>query len=134
MRLPGWRRSCAIDRPTSVLPIRALARESSIPQRRLERLFRTQTGLSAKALSRIVCFNRAQQLIERDPGIDLTELTMEAGYSDQAHFSKTFKEMFGITPGTFKAQMATANALIVETNRLSIFYKTPSATGGTLSR
>lgn len=87
------------------LAIQDLARDFRINPRRLERVFRNETGLSPKALSRIVRFNHAKRLIEQNPGISLAELTHEAGFCDQSHFSKTFKEMFGITPGTFKAQM-----------------------------
>ena len=65
-----------------------------------------QTGLSPKVFSRIVRFNHAKRLIIADPKISLADLTYEAGYYDQAHFSKTFREMFGFTPAAFKAYMA----------------------------
>lgn len=97
------------------LPIARLADEFSTTPRRLERLFRMETGLSPKQLSRIVRFNHAKQLIQDTPDIELADVAYAAGYSDQAHFSKTFKEMFGITPRTFKRQMVTALALFAET-------------------
>ena len=96
------------------MTIRDLSREFKFSPRRLERAFRTETGLSPKALSRIVRFNHAKRLIEQNPSISLAELTHEAGFCDQSHFSKTFKEMFGITPGTFKAQMKATVALFAE--------------------
>jgi AraC-like DNA-binding protein len=96
------------------LTIQDLSREFNVSPRRLERVFRIETGLSPKALSRIVRFNYAKRLIERNPNISLAELTHEAGFCDQSHFSKTFKEMFGITPGTFKTQMKQTVALFAE--------------------
>jgi len=96
------------------MSISALTREFNLSQRRLERIFRTETGLSPKAFSRVIRFNHAKRLIQKDPDISLAELTGEAGYCDQAHFSKTFKEMFGITPGTFKKQMKRTRALLAE--------------------
>jgi AraC-like DNA-binding protein len=96
------------------MTIQELSRESNFSPRRLERVFRTETGLSPKALSRIVRFNHAKRLIEKNPNIRLAELTHEAGFCDQSHFSKTFKEMFGITPGTFKTQMKATVALFAE--------------------
>ena len=96
------------------MTIQELSREFKLSPRQLERMFQEETGLSPKALSRVVRFNHAKQSIERDPDISLAELTCEAGFSDQSHFTKTFKEMFGITPGTFKAQMKTARTLFAE--------------------
>lgn len=96
------------------MTIQDLSREFNITPRRLERLFRTETGLSPKALSRIVRFNHAKRLIEQNPNISLADLTHEAGFCDQSHFSKTFKEMFGITPGIFKTQMKETVALFAE--------------------
>lgn len=96
------------------MTIQDLSREFNFSRRRLERIFQTETGLSPKTLSRIVRFNHAKRLIEQDPNISLAELTQEAGFCDQSHFSKTFKEMFGITPGTFKTQMKETLALFAE--------------------
>jgi AraC-like DNA-binding protein len=96
------------------MTIRELSREFDLSPRRLERTFRSETGLSPKMLSRVVRFNHAKQSIEKDPHISLADLTCEAGFCDQSHFSKTFKEMFGITPGTFKAQMISTKALFAE--------------------
>ena len=96
------------------MTIHDLSREFNFTPRRLERIFRTETGLSPKALSRVVRFNHAKRLIEQDPDISLADLTCEAGFCDQSHFSKTFKEMFGITPGTFKTQVKATRALFAE--------------------
>ena len=96
------------------MTIQDLSREFNFSPRSLERVFRTETGLSPKTLSRIVRFNHAKRLIEQNPSISLAELTHEAGFCDQSHFSKTFKEMFGITPGTFKAQVKATVALFAE--------------------
>ncbi len=98
------------------MPIGALAREAGIDARKLERRFQAQVGMSPKTFARVVRFNYAKELIETDPDVELTAVSAAAGYADQAHFSKTFKEMFGITPGTFKRQMAEGRRLVAETN------------------
>jgi AraC-like DNA-binding protein len=86
-----------------IVKISVLAEEFRINPRRLERLFITEIGLSAKMFARILRFNHAKRLIEGDAGISLASLTYETGYADQAHFSHNFREMFGYTPAQFKA-------------------------------
>jgi transcriptional regulator GlxA family with amidase domain len=71
----------------------------------LERVFRAETGLTAKMFARIVRFNRAKRMIESNPNIDLSRLTYETGYSDQAHFSKNFRELFDYSPADFKRKL-----------------------------
>jgi AraC-like DNA-binding protein len=85
-----------------VVKISGLAREFGINPRKLERLFMREIGMSAKLFARILRFNYAKGLIERDPDIELASLTYETGYADQAHFSRNFREMFGYSPAQFK--------------------------------
>jgi AraC-like DNA-binding protein len=82
-----------------------LAKQFGINSRQLERVFKTETGLSAKTFSRIIRFNHAKRMIENDPEISLARLTYEMGYSDQAHFSKNFRELFDYSPADFKRRL-----------------------------
>lgn len=86
-----------------IVKIAGLAEEFDINPRKLERLFMSEIGMSAKLFARILRFNHAKRLIEQDPGIPLAGLTYETGYADQAHFSHNFREMFGYTPAEFKS-------------------------------
>jgi AraC-like DNA-binding protein len=95
----------AIEAGRGVVRISELAAAFGLNLRRLERLFISEIGMSAKMFARIVRFNHAKRLIERDPDISLASLTYETGYADQAHFSHNFREMFGYTPAQFKALM-----------------------------
>jgi len=88
-----------------IVSISELAKQFGINSRQLERVFRTETGLSAKMFSRIVRFNQAKRMIENDPEISLSRLTYEMGYSDQAHFSKNFRELFDYSPAAFKRRL-----------------------------
>jgi AraC-like DNA-binding protein len=88
-----------------IVTISDLAKQFGINSRQLERVFKTETGLSAKMFSRIVRFNHAKRMIENDPESSLSRLTYEMGYSDQAHFSKNFRELFDYSPADFKRRL-----------------------------
>lgn len=85
--------------------ITALTKEFEINPRMLERNFLQYIGLPAKLFARILRFNHARNLIEQNPDIGLAALAYETGYSDQAHFSNNFKQLFDLTPAQFKAKI-----------------------------
>lgn len=88
-----------------IVNISDLAKHFGINSRRLERIFNAETGLSPKMFSRIIRFNHAKRMIENNAEIKLSRLTYETGYSDQAHFSNTFRELFDYSPAEFKRRL-----------------------------
>jgi AraC-like DNA-binding protein len=80
----------------SPLSVPELARSLGIRQRELSARFRRETGLPIR---RYVLWLRLKAtvavLAERRT---LTEAAHEAGFSDAAHLSRTFVEMFGVAP------------------------------------
>ena len=85
--------------------ISELLQNHRIQARRLQRVFLEEIGVTAKIYCRIARFNHAKSTIENNPEIDLRKLAYECGYADQSHFTRNFREMFGITPADFKARM-----------------------------
>lgn len=85
--------------------IAALTKEFRINPRMLERNFLQYIGLPAKLFARILRFNHAKNLIEQNPDIGLAALACETGYTDQAHFSRNFRQFFGLSPARFKAKI-----------------------------
>lgn len=67
---------------------------------RLSHLFVEQTGLSFKTYLLWTRLTRAVALMSE--GLSLTEIAHEAGFADSAHFSRTFRRMFGIAPANLK--------------------------------
>ena len=67
----------------------------------LARQFRAMCGTSPYRylLMRRLDFAR-EQLAQ---GRSLVEVALEAGFADQAHFSRMFKATFGITPARYRA-------------------------------
>jgi AraC-like DNA-binding protein len=82
-----------------------LAEQFNINPRKLERHFLQGIGLPAKLFARILRFNHAKDLIQKDPDIPLAALAYETGYADQAHFSRNFRQLFNYTPAQFKARI-----------------------------
>ena len=95
----------AIDlilRSGGCLPIESLAEEMGIGFRKLDRRFNTRVGLPPKTLCRIIRFQRALRMIERESARpDWVRIALECGYYDQPHFIKEFKTFAGTEPTTY---------------------------------
>ncbi|MEK0312826.1 helix-turn-helix domain-containing protein [Cohnella sp. 56] len=66
-------------------------------------LFKEQVGISFGDFVVRERMERARQLL-RSPKLKVYEIAEEVGYNSLAYFSKTFREMFGMTPGDFRKQ------------------------------
>ena len=71
----------------------------SLSERSLQRIFREEVGLSPKKIAEIVKFENSISLFHS--GKSLTDICYEAGYYDQPHFIKTFKNFTGLTPSQY---------------------------------
>jgi AraC-like DNA-binding protein len=67
---------------------------------RLATLFREQVGVTPKRLARIYRFRLALEMLHEGER-SLAALALRAGYYDQPHFAREFREMAGLTPGEF---------------------------------
>lgn len=77
-----------------------LAQEYYVTPRQLERYFKEQVGVSAKAFSGIVRFRAAWSRIRQaKANTDMALLAAQCGYYDQAHFSNDIKRYTGLPPG-----------------------------------
>ncbi|UXX79699.1 helix-turn-helix transcriptional regulator [Reichenbachiella carrageenanivorans] len=86
-----------LDRHTrSVVSLEEMAEEMCLSESRFQHLFKEHTGLSYRRMQlwkRLVAsFDQAKSVKT------LTELAHLSGFSDSAHYSKTFKESFGLRP------------------------------------
>jgi len=73
---------------------------SGLSASRLRRLFVEQTGLPFKTYLLWLRLTRAVESIAG--GASLTQAAHEAGFSDSAHLSRTFRRMFGIAPASVR--------------------------------
>lgn len=69
--------------------------------RRIEQILLSSSGTSARFLKKKLRFLNALKLIKAKPTFSLTEIAHHAGYYDQAHFIRIFREFIGQTPRAF---------------------------------
>lgn len=76
--------------------IRELAQTLGSGQDALEKRFRRHIGASPKQLASILRLHRA--ITSYRPGTSLTQLALDAGYFDQAHFNRDVRSATGTSP------------------------------------
>ena len=75
--------------------------EAGMSARQLRRVFIEQLGLSPKHFCRVIRFRRSVAGLARVQRGDWTQLALDCGYYDQAHFINEFHELSGYSPGEF---------------------------------
>lgn len=98
---PVAREARRLRQQRGTLAIQDLAETAGLSLRHFQRRFRKLTGLNPKLYARICRIGHAVHRKELDPEASWTELALEAGYADQSHFIRDFKELTGIAPGGF---------------------------------
>jgi AraC-like DNA-binding protein len=83
--------------------VAAAAAASGYSHRRFTALFREAVGLAPKLYCRVRRFERALEQAGRAAQPSWSGLALAAGYSDQAHFNRDFREFSGLTPGRYRA-------------------------------
>ncbi len=83
--------------------IREVARESAISEKQLERKFLQHVGVTPKTFGNIARFCEAKRRLERNKS-PLEELAWDLGYTDHAHFTKSFKMLAGLSPSEFASK------------------------------
>jgi AraC-like DNA-binding protein len=73
-----------------------VARQAGMSERQFRRRCLEESGLAPKQLCRVLRFRRACALGER--GLPWGLIAAEAGYFDQAHLIRDFREFTGVTP------------------------------------
>ena len=91
-------------------PVALLAEDARLSVRQFSRLFLEGQGLPPKAFSRIVRFQRALDLVLRHPELAGSRAAQEAGYYDQPHFLREFREICGELPSNVRNVQAVSRA------------------------
>jgi AraC-like DNA-binding protein len=94
-------RSLLDEHSAEPLPLRALAEAARMSPFTLNRTFREQYGLPPHEYLNLVRVKRGQDLLRRGDR-PLSELALDLGFADQAHFTRLFKRHVGVPPGRYR--------------------------------
>jgi AraC family transcriptional regulator len=79
----------------------ALANSHGLTPSAVTHAFRRLYSCTPRALQRRTRLERAEQLLG-DPSLTLSQVAARSGFSDQAHFSREFRRIADMTPGTYR--------------------------------
>jgi transcriptional regulator GlxA family with amidase domain len=85
------------------IAVASVAAELGLSARQLERLCRQHVGMGPASLYRQLRMRYANWLIENTDR-SVTDIANEAGFADCAHFSRQFKDAYGLSPSTRRLQ------------------------------
>ncbi|MEU5868887.1 helix-turn-helix domain-containing protein [Nonomuraea sp. NPDC047529] len=86
-----------------VVPVGALADAAGVSGNHLAAQFRSHVGVTPKRVARIYRFARLILSVDAPRPVDWPGLAHAAGYFDQAHFGREFKDFTGHTPTEYLA-------------------------------
>lgn len=93
-----------VERRSDVQRVAQLCAEVGIGERTLQRLISRRTGLTPKWLVQRRRLHEAAESLRGGRQVDLATLAAELGYADQAHLTRDFRTVTGLTPGAFAAE------------------------------
>lgn len=97
----AWQRLVASG---GTVPISRIADEVGWSHRHFIARFKQQVGLTPKTGARLVRFDAVWQRIEQCRPLDWGRVAADAGYADQAHLIRDFRQFTGTTPAEFLAR------------------------------
>lgn len=92
-----------IEDAAGALTIGELSAATGFSRKHVAGSFRQRFGMTPKALARLVRFAHVLDALRDGHYRTLTDVAVDCGYFDQAHFIREFRRFTGYTPGEFAA-------------------------------
>jgi AraC-like DNA-binding protein len=92
----------AVDR--TITTVEQVLHRWRLGKRMLQRLFNEYVGVGPKWVINRYRLHEAIERLAGDPPKDWTQLALELGYFDQAHFIRDFKALVGRPPAAYVRQ------------------------------
>jgi AraC-like DNA-binding protein len=90
----------AIQQSRGAISVSALCQQCGFSERQAERYFKRYIGLPPKFFARVIRFSHIFQ-VAREKKLSWSEVGLESGFYDQAHFIKDFKAFSGEDPSRY---------------------------------
>ena len=88
------------------IKISEVAREARLAADYFPRLFQRRLGQSPLQYLIRLRIQEGRRLLVKYPGLTIREASRKAGFDDARHFSRLFSKRYGMTPNTFRRQLA----------------------------
>lgn len=98
-----------LDRSKGNYPISTLAKGLGLTKRTLERRFQIHIGATPKKYARIVRLRNA--IFQRRKLANWADVAYAAGYYDQSHMIRDFRELYGMSPEAIYPQMEVSRTI-----------------------
>jgi AraC family transcriptional regulator len=101
---PGWLyrvRARLHEEFRAPLTLAALAADAGVHPGHLQRVFRQHYRCTPAQYAAQLRIEWAQQVLLR-PDAEIARVALDAGFSDQAHFTRRFRRLTGTTPGKYR--------------------------------
>jgi len=89
---------------SGAIAIQKLADEVGWSRRHLTERFRAEFGVAPKTAARMLRFDRVRRLLATTSPSSVADAAIAAGYFDQAHLTRDFREFAGCSPGRWLAE------------------------------
>lgn len=86
----------------SMIKVEQMSEQFGMSIRQLQRLFNKYVGVSPKWIIKRFRLQEAAERLEQDESVQMSELSMQLGYFDQAHFIRDFKSVLNQSPTMYK--------------------------------
>jgi len=84
-------------------PVAFVVERSGYSHRAFIDLFRRAVGLAPKVYARVARFQRVADCLATERQVSIADAALAAGYADQAHLSREFAALAGVSPASYRA-------------------------------
>lgn len=88
----------ALDAIKNTESLKPLTLNGQMSHRQIERYFKHWLGMTPKYYQRVFRIKKALHYLRSNPGSKLADVAYQFGFSDQAHMTREFKSIAGMTP------------------------------------
>lgn len=93
-----------IDAHYGHITLSELSENTGLHTKKIERIFSQYIGINFRQSCQITKSKHAMNTIKSQPTKPLSEIAVDLNYFDQAHFTKQFKAVIGVTPARYHNQ------------------------------